>query len=231
MGAGSSATQTVAGLVLENNNFALLPATLNEGRLILTNLRRAAKLFLLKNVYTLFLIVIALGLLGYAFPYLPQQVTLLNGLTIGGPAFLIMLSRRIPTGPAANPRSGFLREVGRFVLSSGLVMGVAGLTIWLISLRCRGDGEETQRTLLLSTLILMGLGNVLLVAEGEARLFWWAALALPVYAAAMYVPLASYFFELTPLDVTQWLLVLAVALPGLGLCVLATRWPIRIPPR
>src|SRR5439155_23675429 len=49
MGEGSSATKTVAGLVLENNNFELLPATLEEGRTILRNLRRAAKLFLLKN--------------------------------------------------------------------------------------------------------------------------------------------------------------------------------------
>ena len=32
MGEGSGAAQTVAGLVLENNNFGLLPATLDEGR-------------------------------------------------------------------------------------------------------------------------------------------------------------------------------------------------------
>src|SRR5204863_1595047 len=53
MGDGSRATKTVAGLVLENNDFGLLPETLEEGRTIVRNLRRAGKLFLLKNVYTL----------------------------------------------------------------------------------------------------------------------------------------------------------------------------------
>ncbi len=78
MGEGSSAARTVAGLVLENNSFDLLPATLDEGRTILSNLRRAAKLFLLKNAYVLVLIVVGFGVLRLGFPLLPQQVTLLN---------------------------------------------------------------------------------------------------------------------------------------------------------
>src|SRR5262249_27262132 len=87
MGEGSAASKTVSGLVLENNNFELLPATLDEGRNILRNLRRSGKLFLTKNVYSLMLIVASL--FGLPFPYVPQQVTLLNFLTIGIPAFLI----------------------------------------------------------------------------------------------------------------------------------------------
>ena len=51
------------------------------------------------------LILVSVGLLGEAFPYLPQQVTLLNVLTIGGPAILIMLSR-VP--PQAAVRVAFL---------------------------------------------------------------------------------------------------------------------------
>src|SRR5262249_24735814 len=42
MGAGSSAARTVAGFVLETNDFPLLPQALAEGRAILHNLRRAA---------------------------------------------------------------------------------------------------------------------------------------------------------------------------------------------
>src|SRR5579871_593585 len=82
MGEGSSASKTVSGLVLENNNFALLPETLEEGRTIIRNLRRSAKLFLVKNVYSI-LLILAGVLLFNTFPYEPQQVTLLNLLTIG----------------------------------------------------------------------------------------------------------------------------------------------------
>src|SRR5581483_8040078 len=115
MGAGSSAARTVAGLVLQTNDFGLLPETLEEGRTIVRNLRRSSKLFLLKNVYT-FILIVGFIVLGGEFPYLPQQVTLLNFLTIGIPALVITLSKERST---AATRSPFLREVGSFVLRSG----------------------------------------------------------------------------------------------------------------
>lgn len=229
MGEGSAATRTVAGLVLENNSFDLLPATLDEGRTILGNLRRAAKLFLLKNVYVLLLIVIGFGLLRLDFPCEPQQVTLLNALTIGGPAFLIMLGRK---AQALRP-GGFLREVGWFATATGLVMGTAGLLVWLIAAHGLGENVRGQRTLLLTTLVLLGLGNVLRLAEGDRRLHLWVAAALPVYAAVLYLPplgevrgtslSTADFFELQPLSLSQWGLVVAVAVPALALCWLAGR--------
>jgi cation-transporting ATPase E len=219
MGEGSSASRTVAGLVLENNSFELLPATLDEGRTILNNLRRAAKLFLLKNVYMLLLIVVGFGVLRLGFPIEPQQVTLLNTLTIGGPAFLLMLSRKAPGAQ----RADFLREVGWFAVSTGVVMGTAGLVVWLIAARGLGDDLTGQRTLMLSTLILLGLGNLLRVAEADRWLGWWVGAALPVYLAVMYVPPTGAFFELTPLSPGRWGLVVAVAAPALALCWLAGR--------
>jgi len=113
MGEGSQASKTVAGVVLENNDFALLPELLEEGRTIVRNLRRSAKLFLTKNVYSFILILAySLGAFGLPFPYLPQQVTLLNWLVIGIPAFVIALSRERSSGadPAAVPaRSRMVR--------------------------------------------------------------------------------------------------------------------------
>jgi magnesium-transporting ATPase (P-type) len=225
MGEGSSATKTVAGLVLENNNFQLLPAALEEGRTILRNLRRASKLFLLKNVYSLFLIVFALGIFGLDFPYEPQQVTLLNALTIGIPALVITVGRDRHAVPN---RPGFLREVGVFVLSTGLITGIAGVIIMLIAVHGEGSGVQTERTLLLSTLILLGLGNLLRVLRhGETvvltrdRLLRLLALAaLPVYLLTMYVQIIAGFFKLTPLSLAQWGLVLAVAAPAFLACQL-----------
>jgi cation-transporting ATPase E len=238
MGEGSSATKTVAGLVLENNNFELLPATLAEGRTILRNLRRAAKLFLLKNVYMLLLILFGFLVFQLDFPIAPQQVTLLNALTIGGPAFIILLGRGNHTQLNAGSRplgskSDFLREVGWFAVSSGLVTGIAGLLVWLIAARGLGAELPVQRTLLLSTLILLGLGNVVLLAEGDRWLFRWVAFASAVYVLVLYAPpvgmygetvlSAANFFDLVRLNLAQWGLVGAVAVPGIALCWLARR--------
>jgi cation-transporting ATPase E len=217
MGAGTGAAKAVSGIVLETDDFALLPAVLAEGRTIVGNVRRAAKLFLLKNVYTLFLVVAALGVLGLIFPYLPQQVTLLNKLTIGGPALLIMAGRgRFPPG------GWFVGEVLRFVLAAGLATGAAGLCVFLWS-AASGDDEQTQRTVLVSALVLIGLGNVLLIGEGDRRLFAWVAFAVPAYLAIMYVGPTAHFFALTPLAPVQWAAAVVAAAVALPFCVLAGR--------
>jgi magnesium-transporting ATPase (P-type) len=267
--------------VLETNDFGLLPETLEEGRTILRNLRRAGKLFLAKNAFTLILIVGALGVFGLPFPFLPQQVTLLNFLTIGVPAFLITLSRERSAAPS---RPGFVREVGGFSLRTGAVIGAAGLVAMLLAPRWgevprrttavagastagllaapAGQGPflaasavlaegtvrqvQTQRTVLLSVLILLGLTTLLRVlTDGEAgrrpgdRKFVWLTLAaLPVYLTALYWPPAAYFFELTPLTLGQWVRVLTIAAPAYGVMWASDRllagpppplWPPRAP--
>jgi cation-transporting ATPase E len=262
MGEGSRAAKTVAGLVLETNDFGLLPATLEEGRTILRNLRRAGKLFLVKNAYTLLLIVGALAVFRLPFPFLPQQVTLLNFLTIGTPALLITLSRE--RSAAAFSAADFLCEVGWFAIRTGIVIGVAGLLLMLaathqlrresrpaeaaavVALLASPQGPavaaaplivgemervQTVRTVLLSALVLLGLTTLLrALSHGEThplpgdRVFRWLAVAaIPVYLAAMYVPPAAYFFELTPLSVRQWLWVLGFVVPAYLLLVLTDR--------
>jgi cation-transporting ATPase E len=228
MGAGSQASKTVAGLVLQTNNFDLLPETLEEGRTIVRNLRRAGKLFLVKNVYS-FILILAWGfkLLGF-FPYEPQQVTLLNWLVIGFPALLIAFSRERTRGPS---RQDYLREVGWFAIRSGVIIGAGAVVMVRLATWLWPDNETVQQTLLLSVLILLGI-TVLLRAldDGEANLRsdrWFRLLALlsvPVYLLAMYFPPSAYFFQLARLTEWQWGLVLAVVLPTYGACLLSDRW-------
>jgi cation-transporting ATPase E len=229
MGAGSQAAKVVSGLVLENNAFALLPETLEEGRTILRNLRRSAKLFLVKNVYSLILILtFATGLGELPFPYIPQQVTLLNWLVIGMPALVIALTRERSTAAA---RPGFLREVGWFALRTGIVFGLGGVTILALARHGLDYGERTQRTLLLSVLTLLGITALWRALKdgdsqplaGDRRLRWLAAAAVPIYVVAMYWPFAAHFFELTGLGVVEWLLVLAVVVPAYLLTLLSDR--------
>jgi cation-transporting P-type ATPase E len=230
MGEGSQAARTVAGLVLENNNFALLPEVLEEGRTIVRNLRRSAKLFLVKNVYSLLLILAyASGLFGVPFPYEPQQVTLLNWLVIGLPALVIVMSSERSTA-ATKPH--FLREVSWFAVRSGVLMGLGGLAILWWGGHVAGWDVKTQRTLLLSVLILLGItvlwralgdgeeGNL----QGDNRFRWLGIAAVPAYLAAMYVPVSADFFQLTALSAGQWLLVGVVGCVTGALTVWSDRW-------
>ncbi|HTU16914.1 MAG TPA: HAD-IC family P-type ATPase [Gemmataceae bacterium] len=215
MGDGAAASKTVAGIVLETNRFDLLPETLDEGRTILRNLRRAGKVFLVKNVFTLVLIVGAQGVFGLPFPYKPVQVTLLNFLTIGVPTFLIMLDRE--RSAAASARH-FLREIGLFALRTGIVIGLAGLLMLWLTDRIWQDDTATQRTLLLSLLVLLGLTTLLrALRDGEAQLSpsarrfrFLAAAAFLLYLGALYCRPVGSFFALTPLTLPQWIRVLII---------------------
>jgi cation-transporting P-type ATPase E len=230
MGDGSQATKTVSSLVLEKNNFALLPETLEEGRTIVRNLRRSAKLFLVKNVYSFLLILAsASGLFGIPFPYAPQQVTLLNWLVIGIPAFAIALSRE-RSRSATKPR--FLLEVGWFAVRSGVIFAAAGLTVMILARHVlEWNDVETSRTLLLSVLILLGISALWralwdgeeLPPEGDTQFRLLALAAVPVFLASMYVPAPARFFQLVPLTARQWLLVLAVVVPAVGLTLLSDK--------
>ncbi|MCC6419959.1 MAG: HAD-IC family P-type ATPase [Gemmataceae bacterium] len=236
MGEGSQASKAVAGLVLENNDFALLPETLEEGRTIVRNLRRSAKLFLTKNVYSLFLLLPgAVGLLGLPFPYVPQQVTLLNWLVIGMPALAIALSRERSQTPT---RTDFLREVGWFALRTGVVFALAGLVVLVFAMHvwAVSDPEQTvrrARTFLLTTLVLLGITALFRALRdgesqpllGDRRFRWVMGAAVPVYLLAMYWPPAQEFFQLAALDLTDWTRVLGIALPAWALSVLSDRIP------
>jgi cation-transporting P-type ATPase E len=216
MGDGAAASKTVSGIVLETNNFDLLPETLDEGRTIVRNLRRAGKIFLVKNVFTLVLIGGALGVFGLSFPYRPSQVTLLNFLTIGVPTLLIMLNRE---RSAAASAKHFLRDIGSFALRTGLVIGLAGLLLLRLSDRVWQDDQQTQRTLLLSLLVVLGLTTLLrALGDGEARLSpsdrrfrFLAAAAFLFYLAMLYCRPVGSVFKLTPLTPPQWSRVLLLA--------------------
>ena len=230
MGAGSQAAKTASALVLETNDFGLLPETLEEGRTILRNLRRSAKLFLVKNVYSLILILVYYtGWFGLPFPYIPQQVTLLNWLVIGLPALVIALSRERSTRAT---KANFLREVGWFAIRTGIVFGLTGVAMLAIAVHYYPDEEAKQRTMLLSVLILLGITALWRAlrdgdgdrARGDTRFRLVGLAAVPIYLLAMYWPISNQFFRLAPLGWLEWLWVLGWASAGLGLCSLSDIW-------
>ena len=84
MGNGSQMAKGVSDLVLLNNTFATLPRAIEEGRRILRNTHRVARLFVAKSVYSAVLLV-SIGLLPIAYPFLPRHLTIISTLTVGVP--------------------------------------------------------------------------------------------------------------------------------------------------
>jgi cation-transporting ATPase E len=70
MGSGSQASRSVARIVLLDSAFAVVPQILAEGRRVIANIERVARLFVTKTVYAAVLAV-AIGIAGDTFPFFP----------------------------------------------------------------------------------------------------------------------------------------------------------------
>lgn len=83
---GSEAARQIAQVVLINNDFGLLPEVLCQGRRVVNNTTRVAGVFFVKTIYSVLLSVCCL-LMNIPFPLIPIQITLIDALIEGYPAF------------------------------------------------------------------------------------------------------------------------------------------------
>jgi cation-transporting P-type ATPase E len=113
MGSGSQASRSVARVVLLDGTFAAIPPMLAEGRRVVANIERVARLFVTKTVYAA-IIAIAVGAAGVTYPFFPRHLTIISTLTIGIPGFFLALA---PGAPRARP--GFTRRVLAFTIPAG----------------------------------------------------------------------------------------------------------------
>ena len=67
------------------------PFAIEEGRKILRNVQRVAKLFVAKSVFAAVLI-LTVGVGGGAYPFLPRQLSLAAAFTVGIPTFFLALA-------------------------------------------------------------------------------------------------------------------------------------------
>ncbi len=211
-GSGTQMARSVSDLVLVSGEFGEVPPMVGEGRQILRNIQRVARLFVSKAVFTAFLVLV-IAIPSGVFPMLPRQFTLTSTFTIGIPAFLLALA------PSSGPwrPEGFLRAIARFSLPAGLATGVGILTTYLLA-RYAFDVDLTQaRSATAATVVVSGLAIVFALEDqpGTRRLVvgaLCAAMALLFFGACA-VPAAREFFEIaTPTGgmIGAWLIGAAV---------------------
>jgi len=213
MGNGAAATRAVAQLVLLDGRFAHLPDVVAEGRRVIANIERAANLFLVKNVYSLLIALVAIATAA-AYPLAPIQLTLISALTIGIPGFVLALApnhrRYVP---------GFLRRVLRLAIPVGVLIGAAAYagdrTIrWLEP----SGGLPAGQTVATVTVLVASLWALTLFARPFNR--WKLALVGGLAAvAAIILAVPALGAKIFLLEVTGTRLLVAVLL-GLAAGVL-----------
>ena len=164
MGNGSQMAKGVADLILLTSSFATVPRAVEEGRRILRNTHRVAKLFVAKTVYSA-VILATLGMAPIAYPFLPRQITVASTLTIGVPAFFLALA------PSEGPvrREGFLAGLLAFVVPAGVVSALTTITTYLLVRGPLDAGIDEGRTAAVLATTGMGLAILIQVERGPER--------------------------------------------------------------
>src|SRR5215218_9180504 len=211
MGSGSAASRAVAELVLMDGRFATLPSVMAEGRRVIANIERVAKVFVTKTVYATVL-ALAVGMAGLAFPFLPRHLTLISSLTIGIPGFFLALE---PNTQRSRP--GFVRRTLAFAVPAGLAAALGTLVAYQVADLADVPQDQARTT---ATLALAGLGLVVLALAARPlsrpRRLLLAAMAA-CFAAVLAVPFLRGFFalDLPPPPVAAAALALIAAVGGL----------------
>jgi cation-transporting ATPase E len=202
MNSGAAATKAVARMILLDGQFSRLPGVVAEGRQVIANVERVSMLFLTKTVYAIGLAIV-FGVLVLEFPFLPRQLSVTDGLTIGLPAFFLAL---LPNASRYQP--GFLRRSLSFAVPAGVVVTTA-LSISARVALAEGIGPEELRTSTTLVLTLVGIW-VLVVLSRPLTAVKTAVIGLmmigliTVYA----IPVVRDFLQLVDVGITAAQLVL-----------------------
>ncbi|MGA0123265.1 MAG: cation-translocating P-type ATPase, partial [Gaiellales bacterium] len=211
LGSGSQIAKGVSDIVLIDGAFSSLPAGVAEGRRILANIRRVAKLFVVKSAFASTLI-LTIGLSGAAYPLLPRHLSLAGAFTVGIPAFVLALAPSVGR-PTEVP---FLRDLLRFSVPGGVVSALGVLAAYAITRSLPGRTLEDARSAALLVLILVGIYLILLLedeAVEQSQVRAWGvgvlmAVLLGGLALAYSLPIVRDFFLITPPGLAEWVVVL-----------------------
>lgn len=173
MASGAQAASGLASLVLLDSDFSAMPGIVAEGRRVINNIQRAATLFLVKNIFSLFLSVITL-FTNWAYPLEPIHLTVISFLTIGLPSFLLTLEPRYE-----RIQGHFLRGVLRRAFPGGLT-NVFVVLVCQAFIAVFAIPQEAAATVSAGILAVVGLLVLYQVCKpfDRFRAVLWAAMAV-----------------------------------------------------
>jgi Ca2+-transporting ATPase len=237
--AGTDVSKQAADMVLADDNFATIVAAVEEGRAIVSNIRKFLRYLLSSNigeVMTMFFGVLLVDVIGLAeqagsggvLPLLATQILWINLVTDGAPALAlgvdpadtsIMTEPPRPRGEGVITRSMWagIFYVGAIMAAGTLLMLDASLPGGLIE----GSGNiRYAQTMAFTTLVFFSLFTVFNARSDERSAFiglfsnkWlWASVLLSLFlqAAVLYIPFLQQAFSTVSLSARDWLFCAAV---------------------
>lgn len=203
MNSGSDAAKNVSNLVLMDSNFSSLPVAVWEGRRCINNLQRSAALFLTKTTYS-FALTIMFLFVNIAYPFEGIQLTIVGYFTEGIPSFFLALEPN-----KDRIKEGFLKNVFRIAIPSGIMIFLALLCSILISKFALGAADAQVSTIAFFTLLAVGIIVVFDIC-GKINLWKMAVVVGCAVLAVLCVVLFPELLSVAALSSEMYVLLIAV---------------------
>lgn len=202
MNSGADAARNISEIVLLDSNFDSMPKIVMEGRRTINNVERSATLFLSKTIYASLLALLFL-FINYAYPFIPIQMTLINSLTIGIPAFILALEPN-----KSRIKGKFLVNVISKAIPSGITTVVNILLLVLLASLLKLPTEQTSTC----AVIITAYTALLLIYRISKPLNFLRTsllvLLTSIFALAFIIPAGREIFSLEILSLNSLLVLI-----------------------
>lgn len=204
MNTGHDATKKVAQVVLLDSDFSHMPSIVDEGRRVVNNIQRSASLFLVKNIFSILLAILAI-LFAFTYPIQASQMSLISGFTIGITGFLLALEKN-----RARIEGDFIETVIEQALPAALTNLISVLFLVVLG-PFLGLSQGDISTISIYLLALIGFTKVyqLSLPFNHVKL---GIILLNVTGFCLSVFVFSSIFNLSHLHLTGWILTLVLGL-------------------
>lgn len=220
---GSDVSRDVADIVLADDNFSSIVEGVRQGRVTYDNIKKFTKYLLAVNFAEIFLVLFAL-LLGMPLPLTALQILWVNLVSDSFPSLTLAFEKDygvMKTKPRVE--KSIISGIWRYLIVAGIFAFIAKLSVYLIGMS-RDLPIEEVRTIVLTTAIVYELLFVYTVRSKKPIMqigFFsnkWMNIAVIgsflIHLILLYTPLGE-IFNIIPLTINDWLLVIPFALSGL----------------
>ncbi len=226
---GTDVAKGTADIILMDDNFATIVSSVEEGRIIYSNIRKFVFFLLSCNVGEILIVFISI-LMNLPVPLLPIQLLWLNLVTDSFPALALGTEKGDPDIMQQKPRDAkepILNKsmiVGIAVQSLALMAAVLTAYIWALNKYAGGintitdNGLLMARTIAFTTLISAELirayssrserhSIIKLGVFSNKTLVWASLVSFALMLAVIYVPFLQPVFKTYALSINDWLVV------------------------
>ncbi|XOB40935.1 MAG: cation-translocating P-type ATPase [Candidatus Nealsonbacteria bacterium] len=236
LGSGTEVAKETSDLVLLNDSFSIIIKAVEEGRLVLDNIRKVIT-YLLSDSFTEVVLIVFSILLDFPLPITAVQILWVNLIEDGLPDIALAFEPEeddlMKMKPKGHKAPLLTREMKTIIFIIGLVTDFLLLGIFLLLFRT-GYNIEHIRTIIFAALTVDSLFYVFSCKSLRKNLWHinlfsnkllLIALLVGIIAlvGAVYSPLLQGFLKTVPLSINDWAIILALGFVELFL-IESAKW-------